>query len=144
MVSSQLIWEVVKNNNSFMKKVNGRTKRSGTMRFSVEKGNLRSVSSYKYSGICNPTAVGIASTADNKAVLYTKAASKAGSKVGVVETPINKGFKRVVSTIEKTVADNYYRPDLKQDALAKFSKVYQANRYAKGVKKTPAIKKGRA
>mmetsp|Transcript_6129 Transcript_6129/g.10542 ORF Transcript_6129/g.10542 Transcript_6129/m.10542 type:complete len:115 (+) Transcript_6129:36-380(+) len=113
------------------------------MSFSVEKGNLRSLSSYKQSGIANSKAVGIAATDSNSAVLYTKAASKAGSKVGTIETPINKSFARVVSSIEKNIADNYYRPDLKSDALAKFSKVYQANRYAKGVKKAVPVKKGR-
>lgn len=141
-VSNQLIWECVKNNNSFLKKVNGRTKRSGTMRFSVEKNNLRSLSSYKQSGIGSTQAVGVASK-DNAAVLYTKTASKAASTTAIAETPINKPFKKVVATIEKSIADNFYRPDLKNDALAKYSAVYQANRRAKGVKKVVPVKKGR-
>lgn len=141
-VSNQLIWECVKNNNSFLKKVNGRTKRSGTMRFSVEKNNLRSLSSYKQSGIGSTQAVGVASK-DDAAVLYTKTASKTASTTAIVETPINKPFKKVVATIEKSIADNFYRPDLKNDALAKYSAVYQANRRAKGVKKVVPVKKGR-
>jgi large subunit ribosomal protein L28e len=142
-IPNQLVWEVVKNNNCFLKKVNGRSKRSGTMRFSVEKGNLRSLSSFKHSGIASSQAVGITSTDKNTAVLETKVASKSDSRIAVTETPINKSFKKVVSTVEKTIADNYYRPDLKNDALAKFSKIYQANRYAKGVKKAVPVKKGR-
>jgi large subunit ribosomal protein L28e len=141
-VSNQLIWEVVKKNNCFLKKVNGHSKRSGMMCFSVEKSNLRSLSSYKQSGIASTKAVGIASEGD-KAVLYTKTASKSGSRVAIVETPINKDFSRVVKNLEKTIVENYYRPDLKNDALAKFSAVYQANRRAKGVKKTVPTKKGR-
>ena len=142
-ISNQLIWEVVKNNNSFMKKVNGRSKRSGTMRFSVEKNNLRSLSSYKHSGIASTQAVGVACTGDS-ITLSTKTASKSANTTAVAETPINKCFKKVCSTIEKTVADSYYRPDLKADALAKYSACYQANRRAKGVKKVVPVKKGRA
>ncbi len=141
--SDSLVWECVKNNNSFMKKVNGRSKRSGTMRFSVEKGNLRSLSSFKQSGLANSKAVGIDTTDDNTAVMYLKTASKSGNTVAAQEIPINKKFTKVVSSIESKVVSNYYRPDLKRDALAKFSKVYQANRIAKGVKKAVPVKKGR-
>jgi len=141
-VSNQLVWEIVKNNNSFMKKVNGRSRRSGTMRFSVEKNNLRSLSSYKHSGLASTQSVGVASKNDT-AVLYTKTASKSASQTAVAETPINKSFAKVSQTVEKTIADNYYRPDLKNDALAKYALVYQANRRAKGVQKTVPVKKGR-
>lgn len=142
-VSNQLVWEVVKHNNCFMKKVNGRSRRSGTMRFSVEKNNLRSISSYKHSGLASTQAVGIASKND-AAVLYTKTASKCATTTAIAETPINKPFAKVVQTLEKTLSSTYYRRDLKKDALAKFSVVYQANRRAKGVKKVVPVKKGRA
>ena len=141
--ADSLVWECIKNNNSFLKKVNGHSKRSGTMRFSVEKGNLRSLSSFKHSGLANSKAVGIECTDDNTAVLSLKTASKSGSTVAVQDIPINKSFKKVVKTIESKTLSNYYRPDLRRDALAKFSKVYQANRYAKDVKKVVAMKKGR-
>lgn len=141
--SNSLVWECIKNNNSFMKKVNGRSKRSGTMRFSVEKGNLRSISSFKQSGLANSKSVGISCTDKNTAVLSLKSAGKADSKAAVREIPINKSFKKVVKTIESTTVSNYYRPDLKRDALAKFSAVYKANRIAKNIKKGVACKKGR-
>ena len=126
-----------------MKKVNGRTKRTGTMRFSVEKGNLRSLSSFKQSGLANSKAVGIDTTDDNTAVLSLKTASKSGSTVSVQDIPINKKFTKVVKTIESKVVSNYYRPDLKRDAFAKFSKVYKAKRIAREIKKAVPVKKGR-
>jgi len=141
--SDQLVWELIKNNNCFLKKVNGRSKRSGTMRFSVEKGNLRSLSSYKHSGLANSKTVDISCTENNQAVLSTKTASKSASRSASSEIPINKNFKRVVKTIGSHAVDNYYRPDLKNDALAKYSKVYQANRAANGVKAVVPVKKGR-
>lgn len=141
--SDQLVWEVIKRNNSFLKKVNGRSKRSGSIHFSVEKGNLRSLSTYKQSGLAQSKTVDISCTATDSALLCTKTASKSSNKVASSKIPINKNFKRVVKTIESHTADNYYRPDLKDDALAKFSKVYQANRIAKGVKARVVVKRGR-
>ena len=142
-VPNQLVWEVVKNNNAFLRKKNGRSKRSGTMRFSVEKGNLRSLSSYKHSGLANDKSVDIVFTDDNKASLCKRTASKT-STVTIEETPVNKNFKRVVKTISSQVVDSYYRPDLKKDLLAKHSRVYCANRIAKGIKKPVEVKRGRS
>lgn len=127
-----------------MKKVNGRTRRTGTMRFSVEKGNLRSLSSFKQSGLANTQAVGIEATDKNTAVLSLKSASKCDTTTAIQEIAINKSFKKVVKTLESKIVSSYYRPDLKRDALAKFSAVYKANRIAKKVKKALPVKKGRA
>ena len=57
---------------------------------------------------------------------------------------LNKDFRRVEKTITSQATDNYYRPDLKKEALAKYSAVYRGNRAAKGVKKAVPIKRGRA
>eukprot|EP00978_Attheya_sp_CCMP212_P007701 scaffold17896_cov58-Attheya_sp.AAC.1 len=145
-ISDSLTWELVKNNNSFMKKVNGSTKRGGTMRFSVEQGNLMSLSTFKYSGIANSKAVDVVVADNNTAKLVKKTATKAHShpKKSFSKTSINKHFRRVEKTILSQAIDNYYRPDLKSETLAKFSAVYSANRKAKGVKKVVPMKKGRA
>uniref|UniRef100_A0A6V2ABZ3 Ribosomal eL28/Mak16 domain-containing protein n=1 Tax=Ditylum brightwellii TaxID=49249 RepID=A0A6V2ABZ3_9STRA len=143
-ISDSLCWELVKKNTSFMKKVNGRSRRSGTIQFSVEKGNVKSINSFKYSGLANSKTIDIASTADNRGMLSTKT-KKAHNEVkkGQAATPLNKDFRRVEHTIKSQALDNYYRPDLSKDALAKWSAVYRANRYAKGIKKTLPMKKGR-
>lgn len=141
--SDALVWELVKNNSSFMKKVNGRTSRSGTVRFSVEKGNVKNISSYKYSGF-NSKTVDVSATADNRAALSAKS-SKASTQPskGQPVTPLNKSFHRVEKTITSQIADNFYRPDLKSDALARYSAIYRGNRVAKDVKKGVPVKKGR-
>mmetsp|Transcript_4290 Transcript_4290/g.5871 ORF Transcript_4290/g.5871 Transcript_4290/m.5871 type:complete len:151 (-) Transcript_4290:197-649(-) len=143
-ISDSLAWELVKSNTSFMKKVNGRTKRSGSIKFSVEKGNIKSISTYKYSGLANSKTIDISSTADNRGMLSTKT-KKAHTQVnkGQAATPLNKDFRRVEHIIKSQALDNYYRPDLTKEALAKWSAVYRANRYAKGIKKTLPMKKGR-
>jgi len=140
-----LVWELVKEHNSFIRTCNGRTKRSGTIKFSAEKGNIKSLSQFQCSGIANSKVADISSTATSGGELFTKTASKAHTKpkAGKVITPVNKDFRRVEAVIQKQVIDNYYRRDLKGAILAKWTKVYQANRRAKGIKKPVPVKKGR-
>jgi large subunit ribosomal protein L28e len=143
-VSDSLVWELTRNNSSFLKKKNGNTKRSGSIGFSTEKGNLTSLNQHKYSGLANTKAANIACTDDNKAVLIVKTASKADQpKKSIASIPMNKDFHRVESAIRKHTVDNFYRRDLEAAALGKWTKVYQANRRAKGIKKTVPCKKGR-
>lgn len=142
--ADSLVWEIVKNNNSFMRKKNGRTARSGSIRFSTERGNLMSRSTYKYSGLANSKTIDISPTSDNRAALTIKT-KKAGAsgKSGKATIALNKPYRRTEKTIQSQSTDNYYRPDLKSAALAKYSAVYRSNRVAKGVKKVAAVKKGR-
>ena len=142
--ADSLVWELVKNNNSFMRKKSGRTSRSGSVRFSVERGNLMSKSSYKYSGLANSKTIDISAVGDNKAALTLKTKKAATSgKSGKTEIALNKDFRRSEKTIKSQATDNYYRPDLKSAALAKYTVVYRSNRVAKGVKKAVPVKKGR-
>ena len=140
-----LVWELTKGNTSFMKKKNGKTKRSGKIVFSSEKGNIKSLNLFKYSGIANSKVANVVCTADNRASLIVKTVSKSGTqpKKGVATIPMNKDFYRVESAIRKHTQDNFYRRDLEAALLGKWTKVYQANRRAKGIKKTVPCKKGR-
>lgn len=144
-IPDSLAWELTKKNTSFLKKRNGHTKRSGAVQFSVEKGNVKNINQFKYSGLANSKALDITCTDDNRAKLTTKTASKChkSPKKGFATTPLNKDFRRVEHVIVTQTFDNYYRRDLKQAALGKWTKVYQANRRAKGIKKPVAVKKGR-
>ena len=144
-ISDSLAWELTKKNTSFLKKKNGNTKRSGSIVFSSEKGNLKSLNLFKYSGLANSKSVNIECTDDDRAQLIVKTASKAHSypAKGSATIPMNKDFRRVEGAIRKHAIDNYYRRDLEAAALGKWTKVYQANRRAKGIKKTVPCKKGR-
>mmetsp|Transcript_33222 Transcript_33222/g.46446 ORF Transcript_33222/g.46446 Transcript_33222/m.46446 type:complete len:151 (+) Transcript_33222:47-499(+) len=140
-----LVWELTRRNTSFMKKRNGKTKRSGAVAFSVEKGNVKSLNQFKYSGLANSKVCDIVCTDDNRASLIVKTASKAHSqpKKAKAEIPMNKDFRRVESAIRKSTSDVFYRRDLEAAMLGKWTKVYQANRRAKGIKKVVPTKKGR-
>jgi len=114
------------------------------VRFSVERGNPRNVSNYQQSGLANTKCADIFFTTTNTAVLVTKTSSKPSQpRKGYAHIPITKNFTRSVRAICSQVDDNYYRRDLTRHVLAKYSKVYQANRIAKGIKKTVPVKKGR-
>lgn len=144
-IPDQLLWELVKHGNSFQRKKNGKTARTGSVTFSVEKGNLKSLNMFKYSGIANTTTVDVVCTDDNRAQLIKKSASKAANfpKKTMAASNINKDFRRSAAVITKTTSDVFYRRDLEADTLAKYTKVYQANRRAKGITKPVPVKKGR-
>jgi large subunit ribosomal protein L28e len=139
-----LVWELTRRNTSFMKKKNGRTKRSGAVAFSSEKGNLASLNLFKYSGLANSKVCDITCTDEDRASLYIKTASKTSQpKKSMAVIPMNKDFKRVESAIKKTTSEVFYRRDLEAAMLGKWTKVYQANRRAKGIIKVVVTKKGR-
>jgi large subunit ribosomal protein L28e len=144
-IPDQLTWELVKKQNCFLNKKSGRTARSGTVSFSSEKGNLKSLSMLKFSGIANSKVVDVVCTKDNRAQFISKSASKAGTapKKTKAVSNINKDFRRAEAVIVKQTDDIFYRRDLKTTALAKYTKVYQANRRAKGITKPVPVKKGR-
>jgi hypothetical protein len=143
-ISDSLVWELTQKHTSFMRKVNGSTKRTGSVKFSLEKGNLKNLSRFQFSGLANSKVADVVCTSDNGALLITKTASKthAQPKKGIVSTPVNKDFRRVEKIITGQTVSNYYRPDLKAALLAKWTKVYQANRRAKGITKKVPTKKG--
>jgi large subunit ribosomal protein L28e len=63
-MADSLVWEIIKNNHSFLYK-RERTPRSGAVQFSSEPGNLMGVNTFKYSGLANSKAVDISSNGKN-------------------------------------------------------------------------------
>ena len=57
-MSDALVWQLIKNNNSFLVK-RERSNRSGQVMFSKESGNLMNANSFKYSGLANSKTIGI-------------------------------------------------------------------------------------
>lgn len=57
-MSSALVWQLIKNHNSFLVK-RGRTHRAGAVQFSAEPNNLLNVNSAKFSGLANERTVGV-------------------------------------------------------------------------------------
>ncbi|KAK9830401.1 hypothetical protein WJX72_011555 [[Myrmecia] bisecta] len=126
-MSSQLVWQLVKNYNSFMVKgLNGST-------FSTEPGNLFNKHSYKYSGLANEKTVHI-EAGDDMAVTVTKSRTKNAQKPAAARhsTTSKKHVRRQATSLGKEV--QHFRPDLKAAALARLSAVNKSQRTKRGSK----------
>lgn len=106
-MSSQLVWELVKKNNCFIRKnaaVNGAV-------FSTEAGNLANKSSYKYSGLANRSnTVDVSLTPAGDALVLSKSSKK--SKIGALTGSVAKKNARRSNHAAGAVASST-RPDLK-------------------------------
>ncbi|KAJ9179295.1 hypothetical protein P3X46_011104 [Hevea brasiliensis] len=134
-VPGQLIWEIVKKNNSFLVKQFGRG--SAGIQFSKESNNLYNLNSYKHSGLANKKTVSIQPGKDQSVVLATTKTKKQNKPATLLHKSVmKKEFRRMTKAVENQVGDNYYRPDLKKAALARLSVVHRSLKVAKsGVKK---------
>eukprot|EP00892_Ulva_mutabilis_P002951 jgi/Ulvmu1/12657/UM094_0013.1 len=106
--SPQLVWHLIRGNNSYLKKNLNNTY------FSYEPNNLAGRHSFKYSGIANDKAISVrASSGEDVGVEVSKKSVKTGKTV----VSINKrGAGRVMAAVQKEVGD--YRPDLKEFATS--------------------------
>lgn len=89
IMGDALIWQLVRNNNSFLVKRGGggpkagNSSRAGAVQFSCEPGNVMGVNTFKYSGLAKAKAVGIEQTGtdlslDMKAYKKANLPSKSG------------------------------------------------------------------
>ncbi|KAF5957008.1 hypothetical protein HYC85_004233 [Camellia sinensis] len=113
-VPGPLIWEIVKRNNSFLVKEFGNG--TASVRFSKESNNLFNLNSYKHSG-----------GKDQSVLLATSKTKKQGKPSSLLHKSVmKKEFPRMAKAVKNQVADNYYRPDLKNAALARLSAVQRS------------------
>lgn len=135
-VPGQLIWEIVKRNNSYLVKEFGRG--NASVQFSKEPNNLFNLNSYKYSGFANQKTVTIQPVGKEQSVMLATTKTKKQNKPTTLlhKSLMKKEFKSMAKAVTNQVADNYYRPDLKDAALARLSAVHRSLKVAKsGVKK---------
>ncbi|GMH17614.1 hypothetical protein Nepgr_019455 [Nepenthes gracilis] len=135
-VPGALIWEIVKKNNSFLVKEFG----NGTakVQFSKESNNLFNCHSYKYSGLANTKTVTIQPGGKENSVVLATTKTRKQNKPGSIlhKSMMKREFRQMAKTVTNQVVDNYYRPDLKNAALARLSVVHRSLQVAKsGVKK---------
>ena len=135
-VPGQLIWEMVKKNNSFLVKEFGRGTQS--VQFSREPNNLYNLNSFKYSGLANKKTVTIQPAGKDQSVLLATTKTKKQNKPAALyhKSVMRKEFRRMAKAVQNQIAENDYRPDLKKAALARLSAVNRSLKVAKsGVKK---------
>jgi len=131
--SPELVWYLVRNNTSFLVKRNG-------VEFTSEPNNLRNLNCYRYSGLAQKRTVGIANHGGSvRLTLKSKKASHSRKPASShTHLTLNKTFRRGAKTISHEVGQ--YRPDLKQAALARWTKIHSS---LKGVSKKQRTRRAR-
>ncbi|CAH1425487.1 unnamed protein product [Lactuca virosa] len=100
--------------------------------------NLYNLNSYKHSGLANKKTVTIQPAGKDQSVLLATSKTKKQAKPAALlhKSIMKKEFNRMAKSVVNQVAANYYRPDLKQAALARLSAVSRSLKVSKsGVKK---------
>ncbi|KAI5849411.1 60S ribosomal protein L28 [Morchella snyderi] len=138
-VSSDLLWAITRNNSSYIVKRGVGNER---VTFSKEPLNLTNKHSRKHSGLVNEKAVGVQANNNGGVTLITKKShEKYGSKpASLYDTAAfskNKSQRKTYAAIVNRVAKKHYRPDLRQEAVARASAIKRSQR---PVKPTPASK----
>eukprot|EP00275_Glaucocystis_incrassata_P000801 EC120733.1.p1 GENE.EC120733.1~~EC120733.1.p1 ORF type:complete len:110 (+),score=27.71 EC120733.1:24-353(+) len=93
----------------------------------LNRGNLTNKNTFKFSNVANKKAVGLVANPEGGVILSVK--SKKGSNARKPASLYNKvtlkrDFRRVAKLISNATAGDYYRPDLKQAALARWSAIH--------------------
>ncbi|CAO3640075.1 unnamed protein product [Mucor hiemalis] len=117
-MSANLVWAIIKNNNSFLVK-------RQNVQFSSEPANLKNVNSFKYSGLANYKTVAII---PNKArgvrVTLRKANKQQNPKKSINSVVIDKTRRQTSKSVANLIArGNKYRPDLRAAAVARASAI---------------------
>ncbi|KAI0406608.1 ribosomal L28e family protein [Xylaria palmicola] len=121
-VSADLVWEIVRSNNSFLVK----RKASGGVQFSRDTLNLTNKHSRKWAGFVNDKAIGVVAAEKNGVKVLSKKTSAAQQPAkAITETTYNGGkpARKTYVAVANQAAKNGYRADLRQAAVARASAV---------------------
>ncbi|RFU25673.1 hypothetical protein B7463_g10657, partial [Scytalidium lignicola] len=136
-VSSDLIWEVTRNQNAFLVKRNT----GGGVQFSRDPFNLANVHSRKHAGFVNQKAVGIHSAGEKGGVTLITKRTGQPQRPGkaTISTTLggNKSTRKTYASIVGSTAKTGYRPDIRAAAVARASAI---RRSQLPVKEAPASK----
>jgi large subunit ribosomal protein L28e len=107
-MSSDLVWEIVKSNNSFLVK-------RKLAQFTREPNNLTNLNSFKYSGLANAKCIGVAAAADKKGVVLSVKTKSTKPAKSIAASKIHaSGVRRVAKTIKAITEKRHYRADLQK------------------------------
>lgn len=162
-MADALVWELVKNNSSFLVKKGGNrnagkscNNHQATYQFTSEKGNLTNLNSFSNSGLANSKAIDIdiqpylklerkpaitAKDANNKPFIGLKGKKRIASGNAFASSAVPNGFRISVKKIQNRTKD--YRSDLQKTALARYAKVQNVVKVERGLKKGLKRKVGR-
>ncbi|KAK1149952.1 hypothetical protein N8T08_003508 [Aspergillus melleus] len=135
-VSSDLVWQITRNQNSFLVKRNS----GGGSQFSRDPLNLQNKHSFKYAGYANTKAIGVQASGSNGVSVITKKPSnpqQPGKNIVTVNYGPGASNRKIYKGVASKTAKNGYRGDIREDAVARVSAIRRAQ---KAKKETPARK----
>ncbi|KAL6850890.1 hypothetical protein ACO1O0_008016 [Amphichorda felina] len=123
-VSSDLIWEVVRNNNSFLAK----SKQNGGVQFSRDPLNLINKNVRKHAGFVNDKAVGIVRNEKGFTVITKKPSAPTKPKETFIKSEHSgaKSSRKAYKAVANQTAKSGYRPDLREAAVSRVSAIRQS------------------
>ncbi|KAG0711982.1 60S ribosomal protein L28 [Chionoecetes opilio] len=124
-MSSDLCWQVIRNNHAHLLK-----KRNVKKPFSTEPNNLKNVNSPRYNGLCRRKVIGIEPASGGKGIILSHKTARYQNKPvkNLVKTPIKAGPRRALNSIRRFIRHNSYRKDLKMAALRRASAILRSQR----------------
>ncbi|CAO0797928.1 unnamed protein product [Mucor circinelloides] len=105
-MSADLVWAIIKNNNSFLVK-------RQHVQFSSEPANLKNINSFKYSGLANYKTVSILPAARGVRVTTRKANKQNSPAKSINSVVIAKTRRQTSKSVANLIAKSKYRPDLR-------------------------------
>jgi large subunit ribosomal protein L28e len=126
-IPHDLAWEITKGHSaSLVKRANG-------VQFSRDPLNLRNVYSRKNEGQIANKAIGVVSSENGVTLLVKKADKHAQPASSVQSTTFgnSRSTRKIYSAIVNSTTKRNYRPDLRQDAVARASAIRKAGRPVK-------------
>ncbi|KAH6893570.1 ribosomal L28e protein family-domain-containing protein [Thelonectria olida] len=127
-ISSDLVWEIVRNNNSFFAK----SKKNGGVQLSRDPLNLTNKASRKHAGFVNEKAVGVQTNGEKGIILTTKRASAANKPAkSEITSTITSTQRKTYQSVANVAAKNNYRADLRSAAVERASAIRKSQRPVK-------------
>ncbi|PYH77754.1 ribosomal protein L28e [Aspergillus uvarum CBS 121591] len=125
-VSSDLVWQITRNQNAFLVKRNS----GGGSQFSRDPLNVQNKHSFKYAGYANNKAIGVQATENGGVVVLTKKSNSQQPAKNIVT--VSYGPSASTRKIFKGVADKTakkgYRADLREAAVARVSAIRRSQK----------------
>jgi len=134
-ISHDLAWEVTKGRSSTL------VKRANGVQFSRDPLNLRNVYSRKNEGSIANKAIGVIPGKEGGVTLLVKKSDKHHQPASAIQTTTfgpSRSTRKTYSAIVNSTTKRNYRPDLRQDAVAKASAIRKSQKPVKESKPTKA------
>ncbi|ORY63576.1 ribosomal L28e protein family-domain-containing protein [Pseudomassariella vexata] len=128
-VSADLVWEIVRNNNSYLVKRNT----GGGVQFSRDPLNLTNKHSRKHAGFVNEKAIGVVANEKGGVKVVSKKNNHYSKPSATTETVFHGGktARKTYKAVANQAAKSGYRPDLREAAVQRVSAIRKSQREPK-------------